>query len=211
MPAVGDFFRQLLNAVRSVFRAQPPCATQACPDAALREWRTRNKSTIEQALADQGRILTERKKELARWNAEDRASFKRAFGSDEEATRTTIRERIDRMLTLNKGMTINNFKPADPSKPGRFAYVYPPDHTHTVYLDGAYSSAGRTGADSKAGVLCHEMSHFADIGGTKDKFTDYRNGRDVYGTTNSRQLAVDRPDLATRHADSFEYYVENAP
>lgn len=211
MPAAGDFFRQLLNAVKGVFRAQPPCATQACPDAALQAWRTVNKSAIEQALADQRRILTERKKGLARWNADDRASFKRAFGSDNEAARTTISERIDRMLKLNKGMTANNFKPADPSEPGTFAYVYADDNTHTVYLDTGFVSANRIGADSRAGILCHEMSHFADIGGTQDNFSDYRNARYVYGTNASRQLAVARPDLAARHADSFEYYVENAP
>lgn len=174
MPAVGDFFRQLMTSVKSTFTSQTVCAVQDCPDKKLQAWRDQNSSVIKQTIADQRRMLLSKKKALEIWDEDARKSFKKAFGSDDLTTRNVMHQRIERMLTANQTMTVNNFKPADPSKPDRFAYVFPNDKTHTVYLDQAFSSAGRTGTDSRGGALSHEMSHFNDIGGTKDKFPDYK-------------------------------------
>ena len=177
----------------------------------LTKWRAEKKEAIEQALADQRQMLEAKKAELETWDDAAKEKFKTAFGVDDDESRDVVLARIDRMLEVNKGMTVDNFKPADPSKPDRFAYVYPNDAEHTVYLDQAFDGAPSTGEDSKAGALSHEMSHFDDIGGTEDAFEGHNNDEAVYGKDASRDLATSNPDLALKHADSFEYYVEDAP
>ncbi len=168
-------------------------------------------AAIRQAIKDQEKMLEAKKKELETWDDNAKKKFKTAFGKDDDRSRDTIKARIAEMLTVNKSLTVDNFKPARPSKATRFAYVYPTDKTHTVYLDKAFAKAPPSGKDSRAGTLCHEMSHFSDIGGTTDKFKDANGGKPIYGVTASRKLAVDHPDLAMKHADSFEYYLEDVP
>ena len=168
---------------------------------------------INQALKNQRLLLEAKKKELEKWDDNAKANFKKAFGSESEENRNKIQARIDRMLELNKSMTLENFKIADPPDPKkqRFAYVIPSNNDHIVYLDISFGTAQDTGEDSRAGALAHEMSHLNDIGGTKDKFIGINNDEPIYGLTASRQLAVEHPELAIQHADSFEYYVENVP
>ncbi len=207
----GDFFGDLIGAVDRAFPALPPLAVQPCAHGDLQAWRTEHRAAIERALADQRRMLEARKAALARWNAGDRSAFQWAFGSTDEAARQAIAARIDRMLALNAAMTVDNFQPADPSKPGVFAYVFRNDAGHAVYLDQEFEHARELGQDSRIGVLSHEMSHFQDIGDTYDSFPDYRNGYNLYGIDASRELARERPDLALQHADTFEYYMEGGP
>ncbi|KAH9253308.1 hypothetical protein BASA81_008659 [Batrachochytrium salamandrivorans] len=82
-----------------------------------------------------------------------------------------------------------------------FAYVYPSRYrTKTVYLCGAFWSARAVGgADSQAGVLIHELSHFNDIGKTQDY---------VYGQSKCQSLAKNNPSRAIKNADSYEYFAE---
>jgi hypothetical protein len=146
--------------------------------------------------------LEGKQKALKRWNDADKAEFKKWFGADDDAAKKKIQDRVDKELKLNSELKPENFKPADPSDPTTFAYVYPNDKTHTVYLDKAFDGAPDTGKDSKAGTLAHEMSHFDDIGGTKDH---------VYGADNAKALATTDSNKALNNADSFEYYTEGAP
>lgn len=164
-------------------------------------WRDSHKDAIEQALKDQHTLLSKRKADLATWDKETQAETKKWFGSDDDATRKTLQTRIDKELALNEKMTIGNFHPADPPEPGTFAYVYPGDAQHTIYLDDGFDGAPATGTDSKAGTLAHEMSHFTDIGGTEDN---------AYGQAQSLALAKSNPAAALNNADSFEYFVEGA-
>lgn len=154
---------------------------------------------VQQALKDQRKMLEARKKELKRWNKADQARFKKYFGSTDEKNRKAMRDRIDKMLKLNKSMKPENFARGDPPKDNRFAYVYPNDKKHKIYLDKAFDKAPATGKDSKAGTIAHEMSHFNDIGGTKDH---------VYGKSNAEALAKSNPAKAMGNADNFEYYCE---
>lgn len=154
---------------------------------------------IEQALQDQRALLEAKKAELQKWDAGAQANFQPMFGSTDEAARQQILQRIDKMLELNRSLTLANFAKADPEKDGRFAYVYPDDADHKIYLDKAFASAPKTGQDSQAGTLAHEMSHFDDIGATDDH---------VYGPANAKQLAQTDPAKALGNADNFEYYLE---
>jgi len=181
------------------------------PAGKLAAWRQQKQAVIEKALKNQKDMLENKLKELDKWDAAAKAKFKTAFGKDDDASKQLIKDRIKKMLDVNKSMTFENFKPADPPDPDTFAYVYPTDTSHTVYLDQAFDRAPDIGQDSRAGTLSHEMSHFRDIGGTRDKFKGYNNDHPVYGVTASRKLAKDDPDKALNHADSFEYYLEDAP
>ena len=170
---------------------------------------------IEQALKDQRAMLGAKKTELTTWDDPAKANFKKSFGTTDEPARRLIQQRIDTMLAANGNMTIANFKSAEPDQlkifgPGLFAYVRPNDPTNTIFLGPKFWTAPDTGLDSKAGTLAHEMSHFTNIGGTKDNFPAQGYRQPVYGVGASRQLAQDNSDLALRHADSFQYYLENA-
>ncbi len=85
--------------------------------------------------------------------------------------------------------------------PGYYAYVYP-DQPYNIYLCGAFWPAPLTGADSKAGVLIHEVSHFFVVASTDDY---------VYGQIGSQNLAISNPSLAILNADNHEYFAENTP
>ena len=83
---------------------------------------------------------------------------------------------------------------------GTFAYVSPNDTEHRIFLGGDYHRALNTGTDSRVGVLIHEMSHFADVGGTLDH---------EYSQAKCIELARDEPAKALYNADSFEYFMED--
>ncbi len=156
---------------------------------------------IEKAIEDQKKMLEAKKKELERWNDTDKATFKKWFGKDDDASRDTIKTRINKMLEANKKLTKNNFKASKDPSSHLAAEVDPSDKSHTIELGKAFKKLPATGENSRAGTISHEMSHFNDIAGTDDH---------VYGTEPSKKLAKDNPDKAMNNADSFEYYLENA-
>jgi len=87
------------------------------------------------------------------------------------------------------------------NRQGVYAYVYPSDRTHQIYLCGAFWPSKEVGDyDTKAGTLIHELSHFSDIVGTDDW---------VYGTVGARNLASTDPARAVDNADNFEYFSES--
>jgi len=82
-----------------------------------------------------------------------------------------------------------------------FAYVYPADASHTIYVCSVFWNVDKIGGfDTQSGTLLHELSHFNNIGSTQDY---------AYGTTACRNLAVNNPANAVRNADSHEYFAES--
>jgi type VI secretion system secreted protein VgrG len=163
---------------------------------------------IFESIREQRKLLEAKKAEIARWDKDAEENFKRSFGVSTESARSTIVTRINKMLRLNKSISVKNFKPATPenSSPGLFAYVYPSDKDHTIFLGEQFWKSSNKGVDSTAGTLAHEMSHFNDIGPTKDGFPQPA----IYGVIDSHELAKSDSALALNHADSFQYYLENA-
>jgi len=164
--------------------------------------RKRSAADLKKDLAAQRKMLLDKQAELNRWDDDAKADARKWFGSDSDETRASLQDRVGKELALKDQMSKNPdafFQDADPSNPNRYAYVYPADTTHQVYLDSQYYSAPLTGEDSRAGALSHEMSHFNDIGGTRDF---------AYGSTNALGLAQSNPGDALRNADNFEYYLE---
>jgi peptidyl-Lys metalloendopeptidase len=79
-----------------------------------------------------------------------------------------------------------------------YAYVFPTDTAHTVYVCGMFwkvptSCAGANVLDTQPCTLVHEMSHFNNVAGTQD----YQ-----YGVTNCKNLARTNPSQAIANADN---------
>ncbi|KAK7037551.1 hypothetical protein VNI00_011043 [Paramarasmius palmivorus] len=90
-------------------------------------------------------------------------------------------------------------QPEDCGSETTFAYVYPTEFG-TIYLCGGFWNTTNTGADSRAGTLVHEASHFEITAGTDDH---------AYQRGPAQELAEENPDVAINNADSYEYFVEN--
>jgi len=87
------------------------------------------------------------------------------------------------------------------SEAGVYAYVYPTDTAHNIYCCSAFWTAPTAGGfDTKAGTLIHELSHFNNVGATRDY---------AYGTTAARNLAINNPEQARANADNYEYFCES--
>ena len=204
----AGFFESTRADLAKTFVSRPPVAVQQCAPQTAEQWRATHKADIEQAIAAQRQMLLDRKADIARWDDKAKGDFYLAFGDDTPEQTAMISARIDRELALNSTLTVDNFSPPTTSNPNNFAYVHAADASHTIFLDQKFWDAPLSGANSKAGTLCHEMSHFNDIGATEDSFPDYNHNDPVYGPTNSMMLATYHPALALQHADSFEYYCE---
>ena len=193
------------------------------------EYTGTEKKAIQEAVIEQNRMLNNTKNTLTRWNSDDQQEFKQAFGDvkDIEKSREMKLSQVDKMLDLNKNLTLDNFKDVRSSSqvlgggylasdPRVGAYVTTKDTTHRINTGKAFFEDPYTGKpinkSTNARLLTHEFSHFDDIAGTKDLFNSiktgefYNNGKSVYGTIASKKLAQDRPDLALKHAYSFSYY-----
>jgi peptidyl-Lys metalloendopeptidase len=88
--------------------------------------------------------------------------------------------------------------------PGVYAYVFPTDTDHIIYLCAAFwgSPPGPYETDSQSGTVIHELSHFNDIAATADN---------AYGQTDCRALAISDIPSALNNADSHEYLAEASP
>lgn len=155
---------------------------------------------VEEALQDQVALLEDREAELKRWDTRAQAHFARWFGTTDPRARVRIFRRIEALLKINDAYEVRNFRRAIPSRPGVFAFVRANDPSR-VFLDKAFVHAPPVGANSRAGTITHEMSHFLIAGGTKDH---------AYGEQKCAALARSSPVLALNNADNFEFYVEDA-
>jgi len=128
-------------------------------------------------------------------NQGNTATYREWFGAY-VGSRWQIAEEVIRYIQQN---TVVAYQCDD--RAGVYAYVYPSDTTHTIYLCQAFWSANKIGGfDTQAGTLLHELSHFNNIGATGDH---------AYGTGACRNLAISSPARAVNNADSFEYFGES--
>jgi peptidyl-Lys metalloendopeptidase len=128
-------------------------------------------------------------------NQGDSSTYLEWFGEFTDSRQTIASECIS-------AMTDNSVvKYACDDQSGVYAYVYPNDQSHTIYVCEAFWYAPMVGGyDTKAGTLIHELSHFTNICGT----SDYE-----YGTSRCRNLAITNPNRAVANGDSYEYFCES--
>jgi len=128
-------------------------------------------------------------------NVGDSSTYLEWFGTYTSARWTIVR---DGVVAIERNSVVG-YRCDDTANV--YAYVYPADRTHQIYLCGAFwPSPIAGGYDTKAGTLIHELSHFDDLVGTDDW---------VYGTTGARNLARTNPARAVNNADNFEYFAES--
>lgn len=116
---------------------------------------------------------------------------------------TKAHERVEENFTATTDAIKNKPLSFDCSctSSGTFAYVYP-SQPYKIYFCGAFWGAPRTGTDSQAGTIIHEVSHFNAVAGTDDH---------AYGHSGAKQLASSDVKKAIENADSYEYFAENTP
>ena len=158
-------------------------------------------ATLTNALAEAVKMAAQAKAALSNTPSSARPTaprYKEWFGKYDQARYSAALTHFEKTwdALANKNITLN----CDCST-NDYAYVYP-SKPYEIYLCKLFWSAPLTGADSQAGTLIHEMSHFNVVAGTDDH---------VYGKTNCRDLAKNNPNDALNNADSHEYFAENTP
>jgi uncharacterized Zn-binding protein involved in type VI secretion len=156
---------------------------------------------INQAIQDATALLASKQRLLRKRDAATMELFKKWFGSDDEKAIKTIRIRIKKELKLMRSLNESHFIDISgrKSRQESFALVYPDDELHIIQLGNPFWESEAVGPDSRAGTLIHELSHFLDVGGTKDH---------EYGDFGCLRLAKYRPDRALFNADNFERFIE---
>jgi peptidyl-Lys metalloendopeptidase len=124
--------------------------------------------------------------------------YREWFGVYSQGRWNTVQDHFNRINSALSSQVLN-FICDDTTN--AFAYVFP-SQPYNIYLGGAFWNAPRTGTDSKAGTIIHELSHFTILADTDDV---------VYGQSGARSLANSNPSNAVRNADSYEYFAENTP
>lgn len=169
-------------------------------------------ASLKRAFQAQKKLLEYRQACLRRWNIADQSCFTQVFGTALDSARQTILGRVEHQLThVDKMLTdeacTRRVFDAVPPDPNEYAHVWADDERHNIYLNKHFWPSGLTGQDSKAGALSHEMSHFEDLGATKDvKYGE----KTMYGVSNAQFLAHHAPADALKNADNYEYYLEGA-
>jgi hypothetical protein len=154
-------------------------------------------------------------KALDKDDSKAKAAMVRWFGKDDAAAIDTVKGVLSRSsgwtnavkfycLYSNDGKHLEAEKPSAPAiiidySGGVYAYVDITDQSK-VYLGLAFFKAPESGPDSKFGTILHELTHFWLTGNTEDF--------KIYGKDKTLKLARSDPPAALKHADSYQYLVE---
>ncbi len=135
-------------------------------------------------------------KRIERWNKQDRAEFKKVFGSTMYRNRAlrgfkAIRKTLDNKIYWSQ---------SSGGKAGWLASVIPGGKVDITFYPG-FSTLPRYGFQSRAGVIVHELSH---------EVLDTKDFRKVYGLTKVKALANGNPGKAIRCAEAYAAYAMRA-
>lgn len=156
-----------------------------------------DRDEMQDALNAQKRKLESAKDALTRWNNLDRDQFKEAFGVTDDVSKQKIYDAINKELELNENMTYEKFYFSDQNV---HAFVSSVDTEHYITISNKFlTDSLDSGVNSRAAVLCHEMSHFNDVLGTVDD--GLRDG--------SIKVARQGDPAALYRAYNFERYLES--
>lgn len=127
--------------------------------------------------------------------------FKTWFGFTDEGAVDLILNRILRALDIAKVLTLDNFGVIEDEfkRAKLYASVDGSDEFYTFYLGALFWKKWKS-AESTGSTLIHELSHFDDIGCTRD--FDYGDEQCLY-------LAKYASKRALYNADNFEYFIKS--
>jgi RHS repeat-associated protein len=162
---------------------------------------------VRTALMDLSDKLEVKGQKIENWNNKAKDDFKNHFGTDDDASREIIKDRIKRMQNLVnsylKGKLYREKIYRDPIydeiplKEVKYgAMVFNNDPYHNVSLYKPYWKYKR---GKRMGILAHELSHFNDVGNT----VDYAYYEDLCG-----DLSHYDPEQALYNADNFRFYIQ---
>ncbi|WHP31569.1 M35 family metallo-endopeptidase [Trabulsiella odontotermitis] len=154
------------------------------------------KKMIREALKEQHKILLKYKQEIEAWDADAKIKFIKTFGFENEKARLWILNGIKKELALNETIPLDNFIKLDENV---YASVNSTDLDHKINIGRKFSKAPLTGQDSQVVTLCHEMSHFDDILGTKD--LGEKNPKQY-----AKKLAKLKDERTMQNSYNFELY-----
>jgi len=127
------------------------------------------------------------------------------FGKANEKRQKTVTEGFQKIYDAfeNKNISFDcgTCKEDSDMYNDNYAYVHP-NAEYQIYLCGAFWRSSKTGTDTQAGTLVHEVSHFTAVAGTDDH---------AYGQENAKKLAKVTPEKAINNAENYDYFAENNP
>ena len=154
---------------------------------------------IDEAIKKSIVLLEEKLKLLEQDDPKTLKAFKKWFGRDDEEAKGIILKRMMRALNGCKRMAVTNFEELfDEHERNTCAIIYSEDELYRIKVGNKFWPSGRKGEFLRSGTIVHELSHFADIGGTEDV---------LYGKKDCLKLAKTDPKGALNNADSFQYFV----
>ena len=126
-------------------------------------------------------------------------NFVKWFGIFSKYTKAVIENRIKRQIVFFKELRLRMFDKISYECDYRktFAEVYAKDEHRTIYLGNPFWSKKVFNSTAKETVLIHEVSHFKDIGNTKD--FQYDDACDL--------LAKGDQSEALYNADSYAFFI----
>lgn len=154
---------------------------------------------IDQAIKDCIALLERKLALMEQADPTTQEAFMKWFGKNDDEAKQIIIERIRRALEVGRTLTVENFddRSVEQEQENLHAEVYPLDKSYKIFVNHLFWQSKSTKKDSKAGIIIHELSHFEDIGNTKDY---------TYGKL-CLKLAKFVPNDAIYNADNFEYFI----
>lgn len=156
------------------------------------------KGTLKQALADAETGAQKALENLQNTSGSGNDVYKTWFGAYDASRYQTVTNNVSAIKSALSTKTMTFDCQATSCGANTIAYVYS-GSPYGIYLCNPYWSLGRTGYDTQAGTLVHEVSHFTVVAGTRDY---------AYGQSACKTLAQDNPGQAIANADSYEYFGE---
>jgi peptidyl-Lys metalloendopeptidase len=174
-----------------------PAPAAAAPEPSFVNCSDSQKSTLREALSDAENGAQKALDQLNNTSGPSNDVYKTWFGAYNASSYQTVKNNVSAIKSALSTKTMT-FNCQSSCGSGTIAYVYP-SSPYGIYLCSPYWGLSRTGYDTKAGTLVHEVSHFTVVAGTHDY---------AYGQSACKTLAQNDPGKAIANADSYEYFGE---
>ncbi len=132
--------------------------------------------------------------------------YKYWFGQYTPARWSRVQDGMTRIYSAASGRRFTFDCACDAGTNRTIAYVYR-SRTSEIFLCEGFFNMPRSGGDSQASVIVHEISHFNDTANTDDGPNGV-NGAN-YGQSAAVGLAITNPDRAVGTASNYQYFAAN--
>jgi len=125
------------------------------------------KEIVNEVLAEQKKVLTNRQVDLTIWGEKEKDEFLKIFGVNETRAKKWIEEGIARMLVVNGRVSYDDFHYKDDECV--FANVNDViDINNKIVVGPKFLNASLRGHNPRVSALCHEFSHLGEVMHTRD-------------------------------------------